>query len=88
MKAFQLSDPNIIHFQNLERIPGDQELENLKREIRAAGGKIGKKKEAGLDDLYECSIKGMRFDIIFDGAEATLYAPEKETIERLMSMFV
>ena len=87
MKAFQLDNPKIIYFENLERIPADQELEKLKKELEAAGCDIGAKKEAGLDDIYECKMKGMEFEIIFSEGEATIYAGKKETKDFLMKMF-
>jgi hypothetical protein len=87
MKAFQLNNPKIIYFQNLERISGEAELENLKKELEAAGTRIGDKQQAGLEDIYPCKIGNMEFRIIFDGEEATVYAPDDKIKTQLLKIF-
>lgn len=87
MKTFQLSeDENRIYFQNLSRIPAEEELSEVLKVLEAAGCKIGKASEMGLDDKYECKKDGMSFSVIFTGDEAFIHT-EKKNIKAITALF-
>lgn len=88
MKAFKLSgDEKRIYFQNLNRIPAEEELAEVLKELKEAGCKIGAKEEAGLEDVYKCQRNGMAFNVIFTGEEAFIYSDKAKLIGELMEVF-
>lgn len=67
MKAFFLGDDrNHVWFQNLERVPLDEELRNVMDELRKHGCMIGQKKELATTDIYPCKIGPYTFDLCYD----------------------
>lgn len=88
MKAFKLSgDEKRIYFQNLNRIPAEEELAEVLKELKEAGCKIGAKEGAGLEDMYKCQWKGMQFTVFYTGEEAFIYSDKARLIGELMKVF-
>lgn len=88
MKTFKLSGiENRIYFQNLNRIPAEEELRNVLEILKAAGCKVSKAKAAGLDDIYSCSLDGMQFKVYFTGEEAFIHAEGAENIKKIEDIF-
>lgn len=88
MKAFKLSGiENKIYFQNLDRIPAEEELAAVLKELKAAGYQVGKPKEAGLYDIYICKKDGEQFKVAFTGEEAVIHSDDPKIIEGLMKLF-
>lgn len=88
MKAFKLQgDENRIYFQNLNRIPAEEELAAVLEELKAAGCQVGGCKAAGLEDIYKCRLEEREFDLLFTGEEAFLYVPNEEDAEHIMEIF-
>lgn len=88
MKAFKLSGiENKIYFQNLERIPAEEELAAVLKELKAAGYKVSKPQEAGLYDIYICQKDGDKFKVAFTGEEAVIHSDDPKIIEGLMELF-
>ena len=89
MKAFKLpGDEKRIYFQNLNRIPAEEELAAVLKELKAAGYQVSKPKEEGLYDIYICKKDGEQFDVAFTGEETIIYHPgNAHDIEGLMKIF-
>ena len=88
MKAFKVSgDEKRIYFQNLNRIPAEEELAAVLKELRAAAYKVSKPKEIGLDDIYTCKKGDEQFEVLFTGEEAIIYSEDPKILEGLMEIF-
>lgn len=88
MKTFKLSGiDNRIYFQNLNRIPAEEELGNVLKELKAAGCKVSKAKAAGLDDIYSCNLDGMQFKVYYTGEEAFIHAEDVKDIKKIENIF-
>ena len=80
-------DEKRIYFQNLERRPAEEELQEVMETLRAAGGQIGNTVQAADVDRTMCSLDGIGFRILFTGDEAILCADSKEDADELMKVF-
>lgn len=88
MKAFQLdNDKKHIYFRNLERRPGEEELQECIDIIQDSGGTVGEKNETPLADLYSCKVGKMSFTILFTGEEALISADNEADVAGIMKIF-
>ena len=88
MKAFKLSgDEKRIYFQNLNRIPAEEEFVMVIKELQAAGFNVSKVQMMGLDDVYVCRKAGKECELYYDGEESFIYSENQELTEELMRVF-
>lgn len=88
MKAFQISgDENRIYFQNLQRRPGEEELQEVIEILTAAGGRLGEKNEAADVDMYIGSLNGIKFRLLYTGEEAIVCIDDKERAGEILKIF-
>lgn len=88
MKAIQMSyQPNVIEFENYERI--DEEIifnDVYNKLIENKDIKIGEKTTGPSEDIYECSLNGSPFQLLYDIDYGTcIKAKETDAINKLMS---
>lgn len=88
MKAFQISgDENRIYFENLQRRPGEEELQEVINILITAGGKLGERNEAADVDIYAGSLNGIKFRLLYTGEEAIICTDNKESAGKILKIF-
>ena len=57
------------------------------KELKVAGYTVGKRKSAGLYDIYTCKKNDRQFMVSFDGEDAEIYSRDQNVLEELMKVF-
>ena len=88
MKAIRFSgDEKRVYFQNLNRIPAEEQLIKVMKEMQEAGFRLSKPQMMCLDDVYTCRKAGKECKLYYDGEELFIYSEDQELTEELMRIF-
>ena len=92
MKTFRIGkDDEHIYFQNLKRIPLDEEVSAIILELKKAGCSVGRRQDLGLAYLHECKHgEDIDFNLVYSDLNDDgpfLYCPEKAAQAFIDSIF-